>query len=211
MSSTEKLIANLAQDAIPVKPAPHPFLLGAKWLAWVVVYLALSLAFSGLRPDLMTQLQSPLFVIELVLLAAIIISTLFSAALLAFPDMHQKRRVAYAPIWMMALFILVMILSWRANIHPSHLSGHSVKCLIVIASLTLLPAAWIFYAMRKLASTHPYLAGSIALLSAFSIGALSLRLSEQTDSILHVMQWHYLPMIGVGILGLVLGRLLLKW
>lgn len=211
MRSTEKLIANLAQDATPVKLALHPFLLGAKWLAGAAVYLALSLAVSGLRPDLMTQLQSPLFVIELVLLAAIVISTLFSAALLAFPDMHQKRRVAYTPILMMALFILVMALSWRANIHPSHLSGHSVQCLIFIASLTLLPAAWIFYAMCKLASTHPYLAGSIALLSAFSIGALSLRLSEQTDSILHVMQWHYLPMIGVGILGLVLGRLLLKW
>ena len=80
-----------------------------------------------------------------------------------------------------------------------------------IASLTLLPAAWMLYVMRSLASTHPHLAGSIALLSAFSIGALSLRLSEQTDSIMHVMQWHYLPMIAVGLIGLGLGKLLLKW
>ena len=36
MRSTEKLIANLAQDATPVKLALHPFLLGAKWLAGAV-------------------------------------------------------------------------------------------------------------------------------------------------------------------------------
>lgn len=43
------------------------------------------------------------------------------------------------------------------------------------------------------------------------MGALSLRLSEQTDSILHVIQWHYLPMIAVSLVGLWLGKTLLKW
>ena len=61
------------------------------------------------------------------------------------------------------------------------------------------------------ASTHPYFAGSITLLSAFSIGALVLRLLESTNSIMHVIQWHYVPMIGVGFLGLWLGKLVLKW
>ena len=211
MTTTEKLIESIVQDTASVEPASHPYLLSAKWLAASVAYLALSLAYSGVRPDLMLKLQSPLFLAELVLLAGIIVTTSLSAALLAFPDVHQKRRMIYSPVLMTALFVLVMVLSWNANTHPSHLSGHSVQCLMFIASLTLLPAAWMFYMMRSLASTHPYLAGSIALLSAFSIGALSLRLSEQTDSILHVMQWHYLPMIAVGLIGLGLGKLLLKW
>ena len=75
----------------------------------------------------------------------------------------------------------------------------------------LLPALWMFFLMRNFASTHPYSAGSIALLSAFSMGALSLRLTESTDSIMHVVQWHYLPMVVAGVLGLWLGKKFLKW
>ena len=65
--------------------------------------------------------------------------------------------------------------------------------------------------MRKFASTHYHLAGAIALLSAFSVGALWLRLHEVNDSIVHVVEWHYLPMLAVGFIGLWLGKLLLKW
>jgi hypothetical protein len=49
------------------------------------------------------------------------------------------------------------------------------------------------------------------MLSAFSIGAITLRLSEQTNSIIHVIEWHYLPMVGVAWLGVWLGKSLLKW
>ena len=211
MKNMEDLIASLAQDAEPVKTGSHPYILGIQWLGAAAVYLALTLAYSGLRPDLMLTLQAPFFLVEIGLLVAIIITTSLSAAVLSFPDLHQKRRMAYGPVLIFILFVLVIFLAWRADIPPAPHPEHSVKCLIFIASLTLLPAAWMFYSMRNLASTHQYFAGSIALLSAFSLGALSLRLSEPTDSILHVMQWHYLPMVGVGILGLWLGKKLLKW
>jgi hypothetical protein len=65
--------------------------------------------------------------------------------------------------------------------------------------------------MRKFASTHHCWAGGIALLAAFSVGALWLRLYEQTDSIMHVIEWHYLPMIFIGLAGMWLGRRILKW
>lgn len=68
-----------------------------------------------------------------------------------------------------------------------------------------------FYFMRHQASTHCAIAGSVALLSAFSVGALWLRLEEVNDSILHVVEWHYLPMLAIGILGLGLGKKILKW
>jgi hypothetical protein len=51
-------------------------------------------------------------------------------------------------------------------------------------------------------STHYRLAGSVALLSAFSVGALWLRLHEANDSIVHVIEWHYLPILAIGIAGL---------
>jgi hypothetical protein len=43
------------------------------------------------------------------------------------------------------------------------------------------------------------------------VSALWLRLHEMNDSIIHLIQWHYLPMLAFGLIGLWLGRVLLKW
>ncbi|MEN6584980.1 MAG: DUF1109 domain-containing protein [Sulfuricella sp.] len=207
----EELVGRLAQDAAPVKPAPHPFVLSLGWVAGAALYLALSLWITGLRPDLMQKLHQPWFVAELVALALIFVATSLSAAVLAFPDLHQMRRTALAPAGMFALFTVFMFFAWRADVPPAPLPVHSFRCTLYIVLFSLLPAAWTFFSMRKFASTHERWAGSIALLSAFSIGALWMRLHEVNDSIIHVILWHYLPMLGIGLVGWWLGRRLLKW
>lgn len=207
----EQLIDSLTDKATVVKPAPHPARLTATWLAAAAIYLVVSLTLSGLRPDLMQKLQDPWLIAELITLFGIFITTSFSAALLAFPDLYQKRSLAFLPAWMFALFLLVIYFAWQADSPAAPLPMHSFECTLSITLMTLLPAVWTFYVMRKFASTHYRLAGSIALLSAFSVGSLWLRLQENNDSIMHVIQWHYLPMLGVGLLGLWLGKVLLKW
>ena len=211
MEKINELIAKLAQEALAVKPAPHPFVLSLTWMAVAMVYLGISLAFSGLRPDLMLKLQEPWFAAEIAALAGIFVATCWSAALLSFPDLHQMRRAAFAPVIMFALFVLVIFLAWLADIPPAPQPVHSFECTGSITLLAVLPAAWILYVMRKFASTHHHLAGSITLLFAFSIGAIWLRLYEINDSIMHVIQWHYLPMIGICFIGIWLGKMALKW
>lgn len=212
MKDIEQLVAELAHDAAAaVQPAPHPYVLSLKWIGAAAVYLAVSLAVSGLRPDLAHALQQPWYIAEVVALLLIFIATSFSAALLAFPDLHQKRKLAFAPVAMFALFLLVLLFAWHADNPPAPLPEHSFQCTISIILVSLLPMVWTLYAMRKFASTHYHLAGAIALLSAFSVGALWLRLHEVNDSIVHVVEWHYLPMLAVGLIGLWLGKLLLKW
>ncbi len=211
MENIEELIDNLAQDTAAVIPAPHPFVLSAKWMGGAMAYLIVSLMFSGLRPDLMAKLHEPWFVAEIAALACIFIATSLSAALLSFPDMHQMRRAVFAPVATFALFVLVMFLAWQADNPPAPLPVHSFECTASIALFSLLPAVWNFFEMRKFASTHYHWAGCVALLFAFSIGAIWLRLYEVNDSIVHVIEWHYLPMIAFGIAGLWLGKKILKW
>jgi hypothetical protein len=211
MANINELIDKLAQEGAAVKTAHHPVLLSMEWIAVAVFYLAIALMISGFRSDLMVKLHEPLFAAEIAALVAIFISTSFSASLLSFPDLHQKRRIVLAPAITFALFMLVMYFAWHADQPPSPRPIHSFECTLSISMFSILPAAWIFFVMRKFASTHQYWAGSVALLSAFSIGALWLRLYEPTDSINHVIEWHYLPMIAVGLLGLWLGKIMLKW
>lgn len=212
MENIDALINRLAQDTAAVKPAPHPFLLSAKLMGSAVAYLTIVLMFSGVRPDLLIKLHEPLFVAELASLAGIFVATSLSASLLSFPDIHQLRRVAFAaPVITFALFVAVMLIAWLADNPSAPLPIHSVECTMSISLVSLLPAAWIFYVMRKLASTHFHLAGCCTLLFAFSIGAIWLRLYEVNNSIIHVIEWHYLPMIAFGIVGLWLGKVILKW
>lgn len=211
MSNIDDLITRLAQDAPGVKPAPHPVLLSLEWALGAVVYVGVSLMISGVRPDLMLKLQEPLFFAEVATLAGILVTTCLSAALLSFPDLHQKRRIVFVPAVTFVLFMVAVFLAWQADAPPSPPPVHNLECTLSITLLATLPAAWILYVMRKYASTHQYWAGSIALLSAFSTGALWLRLYETTDSIVHVIQWHYLPMIAIGLLGMWLGKTILKW
>jgi hypothetical protein len=211
MDNIEQLVASLSKDAQAVKPAPRPWLLSLKWMAVAAAYIIVALAFSGLRPDLMLQFHQPWFVIEIVLLAGIFVSTALSAAILAFPDLHQQRRAAFAPVWIFTLFALALVFALLADNPPSPLPVHSFECTLSIFMFSLLPTAGIFYTMRQFASTHLHLSGIVAVLFAFSTGALWLRLHEQTNSVIHLIEWHYLPMIGVAALGWWLGKKLLKW
>jgi len=211
MNNLDDLVENLAREATAVKPAPHPYLLGLIWTLGAVAYLAVSLLVSGLRPDLMRTLHEPWFLAEIVSLVLIFVSTTLSAAVLAFPDLHQMRRAAWSPAVAFTLFLVVMVLAWRADSPPAPFPVHSFECTVSIALFALLPALWTFFPLRKFATTHYRWTGSIALLSAFSVGALWLRLHEINDSILHVILWHYLPMLAIGLIGLWLGKKLLKW
>jgi len=206
MGNIEELISRLAQDAATVKRVPHPFLLSIEWMAGAAFYLAVALMIFGTRHDLWLKFHDFRFAAEIAALAGIFISTSLSAALLSFPDMHQLRRVAFAPVITFALFVVVMFIAWQADNPPAPLPIHSFECTMGITMVLLLPAAWIFYVMRKFASTHSHLAGCCALLFAFSIGAIWLRLYEVNDSIMHVIKWHYLPMIAFGMAGLWLGE-----
>lgn len=211
MSNIDELIARLAQDSAMPKRAPHPFLLGSVWMSAALAYLAVALLISGTRHDLGLQLHRPWFVAEIAALAGIFLTTSLSAALLSYPDLHQKRGIAYAPAAAFALFALVLLFAWRADDPPAPLPVHSFECTISITLLSLLPAAFTFLLMRRQASTHGRWAGATAMLFAFSVGALWLRLYEQNDSVAHVIRWHYLPMAAVAIAGMWLGRRVLKW
>lgn len=212
MAKIDHLIGKLAQDAAPVKLAPHPLKFSMQWIGGGVIYLAIALALSGVRLDWLERLQQPWFLAEIASLAGIFIAASISAAVLVFPDLYQKRHWAWAPIGMFALFLIILFFSWRADpLFPLTPLYYSMECTVSITLVAVLPAAWAFYSMRQYATTHHRLAGSVALLGAFSLGALWLRLFEINDSMFHVIAWHYLPMLVIELIGLWLGKRLLKW
>jgi hypothetical protein len=211
MKDFEQLIAGLADEAGLVEPAPHPVRLSLMWIGAATVYVAVSLAVFGLRPDFARALSQPWFGAEIGALLLIFLAASFSAALLSFPDLHQKWLLAFAPLWMFVVFLIVIVFAWFADNPPAPLPEHSYECTACIVLLALLPAAWAFHTMRKFASTQPRWAGIVVVFAAFSVGSLWLRLHEVNDSIVHVVAWHYLPMLAFSVIGMWAGKWLLKW
>jgi len=165
MKDIEQLVKQLSSEATSVRPAPAPWILSLKWSGAALAYLLLALVASGLRPDLAQALQQPWFGAELLLLSLILLVTTLGAALLAFPDLHQKRTLAYTPIALFALFILLLLFAWRADTPPAPFPVHSFECTLDITLISLIPAALALFILRGYASTHPHWAGSFALLA----------------------------------------------
>jgi len=212
MKNTDKLIATLVSEGGAVKEAPRPVVSCAVWILGALFYVAtLVLGYFGARPDLAAKLVEPLFAAETFSLLALIVTASYAATLLSFPDLYQRKRALLLPIIAAATFALVLALEWMADTPPAPPPPHAMECLLCITLLALPPALIIFYKIRRMASTRPALAGCAALLASFGIGALTLRLSEPTDSISHLLVWHYLPMIAVGLIGLALGRKIFRW
>ena len=212
MKDADTLIEQLVSQMQPVRKPRSPLLIAAAWLAGALIYVALLVFIQfKMRPDLLTKLADSLFVAEISSLLALIVTTSISAAFLAFPDLHQKQKIIFLPVFAFLVFAGVLFLEWLVGAVPSAPPPHTMECLVCITILSLPPSFWMFYKIRRMATVMPQLAGCNALLASFGIGALVLRLSEPVDSIDHYLVWHYLPMIAVGAIGLWLGNKFFKW
>jgi hypothetical protein len=211
MLNLNRLISELQSDAPPVKAMPHPVILTLKWVGAAMTYLLVLVLISGTREDLPAQLHQLHFLVEISALFVMFASMALAGSYLAYPDLYQKRWIAYVPAGAVLLFFGTLCSEWLADVRPAPLPKHSFECTISILLCSVLPAAAALFLMRRYSSTHIRWSGAIALLSAFSIGSIWLRLYEPNDSITHVMVWHYLPMVVIWLTGSYLGGRVLKW
>lgn len=208
MATLDELIEHLS-EAPAARAWPMWWRL-AVWVGICALYVGVLALCAGLRPDFAQEMRAPLYVAELGLLALIIASTGLSALVLSYPDMYQSPGLAWLPAVPLAGFAGLLVYN-LVGVAPAPLPVHGMECLLCITLFSLLPATALFYYLRKQASTHVVATGAVALLAAFSVGCFALRLSEPVDSALHLVTWHYGPMIGSAIMGMAMGRVILKW
>jgi len=210
MTDTEQLIKSLSVERGTARRATIPSRILWQWLLVSVASVVVMLAIFGLRDDLREKLADGFFVAEILTLSAITISMAFAAAIYSFPDLYQRKySLLIQPIALSSFAISLVFASMGGSNAPA--PAHDFICLFCITLFSMFPAVWMFVLLRKQATTHQKIAGCTALLAACSIGALTLRLSEKTDSIEHLILWHYLPMLGYALIGAWLGKKFLKW
>lgn len=215
MADTHQLIQQLSKQATPVqalRPLRHAVFLLAVLCLYAICALYLK---EGVRADLMQQFTRPFFITEVMLLLSMLISAAVAAVYAMLPDTaHQKWRMRLPYLCACAMAILVVaqcFLPHDGRMVMPVAPSHTVECTLYIAASSLLPTMLIFVLIRKGASVMPMQAGALAVIASVSVGALTLRLTEANDEIMHVLMWHYAPSIICACFGALLGRYLLRW
>lgn len=215
MIDTKQLIQDLSAEAKPVKLV-RPQRYAAFLLALLSVYAICAQCWlEGFRPDLSMQLARPLFMVELLLLAAMLVSASVASVHAMLPDGGERKTLMRLPYLfsggLLALVIFQIFLPQDTRMVMSNTTSHTHECTMYIAFSSILPAVMIFGLLRRGASVMPMQAGLLAVIAAVSVGAITLRLAEANDEITHLLSWHYLPSIFFASLGAALGRYLLRW
>ncbi len=214
MSQQEMLIGELAARLTPTR---HVSLgrICAEWLVVMAVSLLVVGNISGFRPDLVEQLHNPFFLSEILTNLLLIVAAGVAATLSAYPDRGHSH---YIRLWLFLVFaIYSAVMLTTALITPDFLSSaadtvtHGVECLVCILGFAAMPAIWMFWRLRQLASTQPYTTGMAALLMAVATGCLGVRLVETELVPTGLLLWHYLPLIVFSAIGFQLGKWFFRW
>lgn len=209
---SEDLIQRLASNLRPVRPAPHPALATAAWLAVAVAVIGLALLVSGPRQDLAERLSWGFDLPQIVTASVTGILAAFAAFELALPE--RSRRWALLPLPAAVAWLATMgwgCLEHLARLGPAALElGMSMACLVFIVGLSV-PLT---IAMLRLARHATWLrAGPVAALGGLSAAALAsvgLSLIHYLDAAAMVLAWHGVSVLVVTSIAALLGPRLMR-
>jgi len=217
VKNTKALIGALTEELPPVRPLLPPAKRTALWGGiFLAAMLLTAMLIKGFRADLATVLGSPSFLAETALLLLSGMLCLYAGFKLSVPDIRYGK-LPFAAVWAVILLALAVNIAFFLLAQPQHLSGEFEKfgllhpCGVNLMLLTALPAAAVFFLVKKSAPVLPLWTGYAVLLAVAAFGAAVMRLVCGADGITHLLVWHFLPAFGLSFLGLLAGLTLLRW
>ncbi|MDX1923075.1 MAG: DUF1109 domain-containing protein [Alphaproteobacteria bacterium] len=213
--TTLNLIAQLSAAAPAHKRAVKPRRLALYLLAVFTVYALGAQAITGLRPDVTAKLTDIWFLAEITSLLCLALASAAAGIMLMAPDAFQKPTLLKLPYIVFAVIMGLIISQYTMAIDITHpvvgIETQGLECALCLAGLSAIPSALMFAVIKHGATVHPFQAGAFSVFTAAGIGCLTLRLAEQTDNMMHLALWHYLPTLLFAMLGAFIGKLVLKW
>ncbi len=206
--NTEDLIGRLVRDTRPVLRAPRPRVLFAKWSAIGLLYLAAGVLMIGTRDDLPEMLHESGFVVHTLIVLCVTVLAAIAAFKVSIPDRQQRFLMTSSAIALAAW--LAWMVSALVTASEPHV-GYGWKCLRNILVLAIPLGVLTYHMMSKAAPLRTGTAGWLAALSAAAAADLATRFICRNDHALHGLIWHFIPVLVLGCIGVVLGRVVFRW
>jgi hypothetical protein len=212
--TTDQLIALLSARVQPVDPRRVQRRFVALLALSGLLALSCSVLFLGLRPDLRSAADQPMFWLKLAFPASLAGAALLVSWRLGHPGMRPGAAwmgvaMPVALLWLLAAGVLLAA--------PAHerlalaLGQTWWQCPLTVGLLSLGPLALALWAAAGLAPTRPALSGAIAGLfaGACAAAAYALHCPEMQAPFLGI--WYVAGMLVPTALGAAAGRLMLRW
>ncbi|MBB3233315.1 NrsF family protein [Phyllobacterium endophyticum] len=212
--TTDDLIARLTGE---LKPVPRTAVLRR-----VAIGLGSSLAASatlmyfwlGMRPDLMTAMETTPFWAKFVYTLSLAIAGAWALKRIAHPLGSIRINLALMGALIVAIGILgfMQLAMAPPEAHYYLLTGHSVSICtlnIVVLSLPLLAGA--FWILSGLAPTRLTVAGAAAGLASGAIASLVYSFHCTESGMPFIAIWYTLGVLVPGLIGAIAGRYVLRW
>ncbi|HZR07778.1 MAG TPA: DUF1109 domain-containing protein [Myxococcales bacterium] len=204
---TDDLIRSLAADLRRVQPLRAVEQRTMLWAAFSLLSVLLGTLARGTRPDLASKLRDPVYLVETALLLATFLLAGRSAFQLSVPGAERSARGRVLSIVGFLLWGAVVASDASA---PSPPSLNGASCIPTILGLALVPGLTVLLLLRKAAPLRPGWTAGVALLSAASLAVLASVLVCAREDRLHLLLWHFAPVVLVVVIGSGLGRRLLR-
>jgi hypothetical protein len=205
--NTETLIHELSLQALPVRPLAPPSVRFLKWLGVTLAFLILGIFAVGPRPDLYTAAKEPVFIVPAFIMAGLALICTFSAFVLARPDTGNARWevVVWATLAAWAGVLAFLILN-------EDISGSAIGyiCITRIAFFSVGPGILLFSMLRRAAPMRTAFVGLLAVMGALAFSEIAVQLLCRQSSLAHIVLWHFLPLCGLALPGLLIGRLIFR-
>lgn len=198
---SDDLINRLTSDLEPIKVIQFGLkeLIKVVFVGLICVFAAVII--SGIRTDIREVVITKQFIFHtatLIILCLISILTAFSLSIPSQDIQPFYRR----PIFYIVIYILSLLSLFLTTSDPFLYLGHGFTCFIEILSISILPAALLFYFIRRAAALRRDFLGVMVLLSGVSFGLLGVQLTCTDESLIHLFFWHLFPsflIMGTGI------------
>ncbi len=210
------IISSLTSDLKPVKRQRPVWLRAAFALVAAALLIRVVSSFFGSPGMPLSEMMTPAFAVEMGLFSLAGIMAVIAALRLSKPDV-KIRPLTYILLGL-PLLILIGIhfygymqmssISLVEHAHEHDTFLHEITDLFFIIAL---PTAMLFYMVGRGAPTFKMWAGYSIVLATACFGAVALRMFCGMDHGAHLLLFHYLPVLGFSVIGIALGRFLLRW
>jgi len=204
---TDDLIAKLSAEHKVVEPLPSFWERYLKWVAISVLCVFTGVSLIGLREDVGQVSKDPSFIIQniVILVGALLCAAL--ALILSVPGGEKRRIVRY--LTAVPFLLWLFLLFWPAQ-QKGFYPGIGMACAGEVFSLGIIPGVLLLMIIRRGATLERSYSSFFAFMGAAALGALGVQFSCHSSNVAHLLVWHFLPVIFLGILGVALAKRILK-
>ena len=211
---TQKLIEKLSAEG-PKKPLRRPVFTWGLFLLCLFGHAVLAISLSGLRVDIVSKVQDPTYLMTLLGMLIVGVLAAWLTTCFALPDGNQQSGFGRRVVLLLCVCVAAVLgySWWHMGSHVyalcSLMGDYACAVHVVLSSLT--PLIVMTYMIRKAAPIRILWVGFMAGLSAASFAYVVLQLTMVGESPAHLFIWHFLPVFGVSIAGLCLGKYLFRY